>query len=125
MKIKIALALLISAALGGLAVQGLHAQAKPPGYAIISIDLTDEAGFVKEYAPMAGKIITGSGGKYLARGGKVVAVEGAPVKRLVVVQFESLDKAVATFTSDAYKEARKVGDKYAKFHILATEGAAP
>jgi uncharacterized protein (DUF1330 family) len=39
-----------------------------------------------------------------------------------LVQFESADKAVATFTSDAYKDARKIGDKFAKFRILVTEG---
>jgi uncharacterized protein (DUF1330 family) len=55
-----------------------------------------------------------------------VAIEGEPPKSRVAVHvWESIDKAQAGFTSDAYKEARKIGDKYAKFRIIAVEGVAP
>jgi uncharacterized protein (DUF1330 family) len=36
--------------------------------------------------------------------------------------FESMEKAKAAFGSSAYKEAKKVGDKYAKFRVYAVEG---
>lgn len=36
--------------------------------------------------------------------------------------FESMEKAKATFDSPAYKAAKKVGDKYAKFRVYAVEG---
>jgi uncharacterized protein (DUF1330 family) len=42
-----------------------------------------------------------------------------------VIAFDSLDKAVATFGSADYKDARKTGDKYAKFHTFVVEGSAP
>jgi len=38
--------------------------------------------------------------------------------------FESMEKARAAFDSPAFKEAKKVGDKYAKFRVYAVEGLA-
>ena len=53
---------------------------------------------------------------------KMVAIAGAAARRLVIVAFDNLDKAQATFTSAAYKETRKPGDQYATFRVLAVEG---
>ena len=39
----IALSLLAGAALGGTAIQGLHAQAKPPAYVVTEVQIIDEA----------------------------------------------------------------------------------
>ena len=39
------------AALGGAAIQGLHAQAKPPVYYVAEIDVTNPDAYAKEYAP--------------------------------------------------------------------------
>ena len=123
---KVAIALVAGTVIGGAAIQGLHAQAKPPAYAVVEIDVSNQDGFMKEYSPIAGKAITGGGGKYLARGGKNVAIEGEPPKPpTVVIQFDSLEKAQAAFTSAEYKEGRKIGDKYAKFRIWAMEGVSP
>jgi uncharacterized protein (DUF1330 family) len=120
---KIALAMLAGTGLGGAAIQGLHAQAKLPAYTVVEIDVTNQDAFVKEYAPIAGKAITDGGGTYLARGGKNVAIDGEPPKvRTVVISFDSLEKAQATFASTEYREGRKIGDKYAKFRIWAVEG---
>jgi uncharacterized protein (DUF1330 family) len=81
--------------------------------------------FLKEYAPIVGKAITAGGGKYPARGGKNVSIDGAPpTARTVVIAFDSMEQAQATFASAAYREGRKTGDKYAKFRIWATEGLA-
>jgi uncharacterized protein (DUF1330 family) len=125
-RFTVALAMFAGFGLGAAAIQGLHAQTKPPAYAIVEIDVSNQDAFVKEYSPIAGKAITAGGGKYLARGGKSVAIEGEPPKsRPVVIEFESLEKAQATFASAAYREGRKVGDKYAKFRIWAVEGVSP
>lgn len=121
----VTLSLLAGIAVGATAVQKLNAQAKPKGYAVVEIDVTNEEPYMKEYAPTAGKALTEAGGKFLARGGKVVGIDGdAPKKRSVILEFESLDKAQAAFASAPYRENRKVGDKYAKFRIFAIEGLA-
>ena len=108
-----------------MAVQDLHAQAKPPAYVIVNVTVSDEDNYQKElkgYGATVGKILTDGGAKYLARGGKIVVIEGAPSKRLVVLAFESLEKAEATMSSTAYRQARKPGDQYAKFRIIAVVG---
>jgi uncharacterized protein (DUF1330 family) len=122
---KMTLTLLAGIAIGGVAIQGLHAQAKPPAYVVVEIDVTNQDAFLKEYSPIAGKAITGGGGTYLARGGKNVAIDGEPPKpRTVVIAFDSIEKAQAAFASTDYREGRKIGDKYAKFRIWAVEGLA-
>jgi uncharacterized protein (DUF1330 family) len=92
---KVAIALVAGAAIGGAAIQGLHAQATPPAYVVVEIDATNPDAFAKEYAPIAGKAITEGGGTYLARGGKNVAIEGTPPKaRTVIVAFDSLESHI-------------------------------
>jgi uncharacterized protein (DUF1330 family) len=73
--------------------------------------------------PVAGKALAAGGIKFLVRGGKSEGIEGAaPSKRLVIGQFESFEKAKATYTSPEYLEARKIGNKYGKFRIWVAEG---
>ncbi len=64
------------------------------------------------------------GGQFLAVGGaaagKVTAFEGEAPKLLL--QWDSMDKIEAWRNDPEYKEVRKIGDKYAKFHSYAVEG---
>ena len=46
-------------------------------------------------------------------------------QRVAIIRFENVEKATATFASTAYRDARKVGDKYASFRIFVVEGAVP
>jgi uncharacterized protein (DUF1330 family) len=119
----VAVSILAGIAIGGLAVQHLHAQAKPPAYVIAEIEVSKADAFVKEYAPFAGKALRDSGAKTLVLGGKTVSFDGAPPQPLITINaFESMEKAQAAFTSTAYRDARKIGDKYARFRIFAVEG---
>src|ERR1700693_2367571 len=121
-----ALAMVGSAALGAAAVQTLHAQAKPFAFQIAEVTVTNQDGFTKEFAPVIAKVVTDAGGKFLARGGKTVSVQGAPAQpRIVVVQFDSLDKMQALFDSAAFKQAITLGDKYATQRIYGVEGVSP
>jgi uncharacterized protein (DUF1330 family) len=124
--IALALATLAGAALGAAAIQGLHAQAKPPAFNIAEITITNDEAYTKEYVPPILKSIQDSGGKFIVRGGKIASVVGAPpAPRITVIQFESLDKAQAWFNSPAYKAAQAIGDKYATFRAYQVEGVAP
>jgi uncharacterized protein (DUF1330 family) len=127
MRVKPALALSLLAAfgLGAATMQVLHAQSKPPAYAILEIDVTNQDAFLKEYAPAATKAIEAAGGKFLVRGGKTVAIEGAPPKgRVIVSAYDNLEQAQAALASPAYLESRKSGDKYATFRTFVVEGVA-
>jgi len=67
-----------------------------------------------------------AGGKFLVRGGKTISYEGAaPASRVVVIQFDSLDKLQTLYNSAAYKDAIAVGDKYATQRIFGVEGFSP
>lgn len=121
----VVLSVLTGIAVGATATQKLNAQAKPKGYAIVEIDVANVDAYTKEYLPVAGKALTDAGGKYLARGGRAVGIDGDPPKpRVVVLEFESLEKAQAAFASGPYREGRKIGDKYAKFRVFGVEGLA-
>jgi uncharacterized protein (DUF1330 family) len=130
MKIQYAvtLTLLAGVAIGAIAVQGLRAQAGPPVYVITLVDASNPDGYSKEYSPKAAASIKAAGGHRVAAGGlgggKITALEGSPPMRAVVNQFDSLEKAEAWRNSDAYKEARKIGNKYAKFNAFAIEGVS-
>jgi uncharacterized protein (DUF1330 family) len=124
--ITVGLAMAASAALGAAAVQTLHAQTKPPAYNIAEITIKDQDGYNKEYLPLITKALTDAGGKFLVRGGKTISYEGAaPATRVVVIQFESLDKLQALYNSAAYRDAVAVGDKYATQRIFGAEGVSP
>ena len=119
----VALSILAGVAVGAAAVQALHAQAKPPAYVVAEIDIANVEPFDREYVPPAAKAIADGGGKYIVRGGRTVTFFGEPPKpRLAVMVFESMEKAQTAFNSPAYKEAKTVGDKYAKFRVYAVEG---
>ena len=121
-KIKMTLAALAGAFLGAAAIQALHAQAKPPVYTVTEIDVTNVDAYMKEYVPIVQPIIKKGGGKLLAASLKITAIEGTAPKRVAINVWDSLEKAQALYTSPEYKEAQKIGDKYAKFRRYAVEG---
>ena len=119
----VALSVLAGAVLGAGVIQGLHEQAKPPAFVVAEIDVSNREAFVKEFVPLGTKALaTGSGFKTLARGNKTLSIEGAAPKFIAINQFDSLDEAIKAYNSLEYKEARKIGDKYATFRIYAAEG---
>ena len=60
-----------------------------------------------DYAKLAGPAIAAGGGKFLARGEAVKAYEKGVLQRVVVIEFDSIDKAVATHDSPGYQAALK------------------
>jgi uncharacterized protein (DUF1330 family) len=119
----VTLAMLAGFGLGAIAVQSLHAQGTPPVYYISEIEITDIDGYTKEYGPKVQGTVKAAGGRLLAAGQKVTAIEGEPPKSRAVVQvWDSLEKIQAWRNSAEYKENRKIGDKYAKFRSYAVEG---
>ncbi len=121
---KVVLGLLASAAIGGGAIETLHAQAKPPIYVIEEIDVSNLDSYLREYAVKSTALVNASGGHRLVIGnGKITPIEGEPPKsRVVILKWESMEKMQAWINSPENKDLRKIGDKYAKFRIFAVEG---
>src|SRR5438045_6632762 len=83
-------------ALGAVAIDQLHAQAKPPVFYVAEITMKNAEAYQKEYAPKAQAIIKKHGGKILAAGQNITAIEGAPpASRVAVQQWESMEKIKA------------------------------
>jgi uncharacterized protein (DUF1330 family) len=112
--------------LGAGMVHELHAQATPPAYVISEIAVVDETGYANEYVPLANKALIAGGQKRLASSSNTLAIAGEPPKsRIVLSVFENMEKAQAAYSSPAYLEAQKIGERYATFRVFAVEGATP
>ena len=125
----IASALLAGVGIGAVAVQSLHAQTNRPVYLVTEIDVTDPGAYATEYAPKVQASVKAAGGRIIALGGTggagakfVTQVEGQPPKRVVIPVWDSLQKMQAWRSSDDNREARKIGDQYAKFRSYAVDG---
>jgi uncharacterized protein (DUF1330 family) len=63
------------------------------------------------YAALAGPVMREHGGRFLARGMPTAAFESGVVERTVVIEFDSVDAAVAAYESPGYQAAlAELGD---------------
>lgn len=77
---------------------------------------------LKAYAALAAEAVKAHGGRFLVRGGNMEAKEFAVAERTVLVEFDSFEKARATYASDAYQEALKVLDGAVVRDLRIVEG---
>ena len=74
------------------------------------------------YAKLAGPAIQAAGGRFLARGTAAKAYEAGVVQRVVIVEFDSVDKAAAAHDSAGYQAALEVLGKGADRDLRIVEG---
>ena len=118
----IGLSLLAGVALGAIAVQGLNAQTKPPVYMIAVNEVSNQDGYAKEYLPPAQKSIKDHGGVYVAAGPGTQVAGNLPNGRVVILRWESMEALQGWRNSPEYQAALKMGEKYAKYNIIAVNG---
>ena len=107
--------------LGAAAVHGVSAQATPPAYTIAEIEVKDADTF-KKYGQATSAAIPAAGGRFIVRGGRTYTLGGAPPKQVVVIQWDSFEKAQAYFQSDAYRQVVPFRDQGAAFRGFVVEG---
>jgi uncharacterized protein (DUF1330 family) len=127
-RIATGLTLLAGVAIGATAIQGLHAQAKPPAYVVIPIlKINDPAAFkagVIDKGSETGAAMTAAGGHYLIRTQKFTSLDGTPPDRLVIIAFDSVEKAQAYENSAALKDVNAARMKSTNSLSFIVEGMA-
>ena len=118
----VALGMVASFALGAVAVQTLHAQAKPPAYFIAENDVTNEDAYKNEFLSAVGPYIKAHGGRYLAAGNATALSGDAPKSRVVIIVWDNMEKLQGWYKSSEHQKALQVGAKYAKFREYAIPG---
>ena len=63
-------------------------------------------------------------GRFIARGGQTYVVNGAPPKRIAIIQWESLETAKAFYESEEYKRVIPIRDKSSNFRAFVIEGVS-
>ncbi len=91
-------------------------------YVIVDIQVKDPERY-KDYVKLSPESIKLYGGSFLARGGKHETLEGSWVPgRLVILQFENVEKAKAWLNSPEYGPAKKLRHQYATSNMVVIEG---
>jgi uncharacterized protein (DUF1330 family) len=96
----------------------------PKGYWIACYHSISNPDALAAYAKLAGPAIAAAGGRFLARGNAAKAYEAGIAQRVVLIEFDSVERAIAAHDSEAYQAALKVFGNAAKRDLRIVEGAA-
>ncbi|UOD49717.1 DUF1330 domain-containing protein [Orrella daihaiensis] len=92
-------------------------------YVIAMVNVTDNDKY-KNYMVKASEACAKYGGKYLVRGGETEIMEGAfPWSRVVVLEFDSRDRAREFYNSVEYQAGKKERLGAADFNMMIVDGA--
>ncbi len=93
-----------------------------PGYVIADVDIIDSEIFA-QYRSQDGSSIDKYGGKFIVLGGPVEKVEGDwEPKRLVILEFESVQRAREWYHSQEYSGPIKLRHQSARTNLIFVEG---
>jgi uncharacterized protein (DUF1330 family) len=96
-----------------------------PAYVVVDIQVLRQSEY-ERYKELAPPSIAKHGGRYLARGGPTEVLEGSwQPKRLVILEFPSVEKAKAWWSSKDYAEGKALRQASAKSAMVIVEGAPP
>jgi uncharacterized protein (DUF1330 family) len=93
----------------------------PKGYWFAAVDVSDPEGY-KQYVAANAVAFAKYGGRFLVRGGRAVTVEGSNRSRLVVIEFDDFDKALACYRSPEYAAAMALRQGRGMADIAVVEG---
>ena len=93
------------------------------GYWITLYRSVSNPAALAEYAKLAGPAIQAGGGRFLVRGTPAKTYDAGLNQRTIVIEFDSLEKAIATFESPAYQTAKKLLEGSVERDVRLVEGA--
>jgi uncharacterized protein (DUF1330 family) len=92
------------------------------GYWITLYHSVSDPAALAEYAKLASRVIDAAGARFLVRGVPTKVYEAGLVDRTVVIEFESVEKAIATYESPTYQAACKLLEGKAKRDVRFVQG---
>ena len=94
-------------------------------YVIVDIHITDPRGY-EEAKKLTPATVAAYGGRYLARGGRTECLEGDwTPERLVILEFESIERAREWLDSPEYQPIRAVRHRCAQTNMVVVESLPP
>lgn len=91
-------------------------------YVVVDIEVIDPVRY-EEYKTLAAAAVTAWGGRYAARGGQTEVLEGEwQPRRLVILEFPTVQQAKAWWASDEYGPAKKLRQETARTNMVLVEG---
>lgn len=94
----------------------------PKAYMLSAYHSVSDPEKLAAYAKLAGPAIQAGGGRFIARGPAARAMEGGLMQRTVIVEFDSLETALALYDRPDYQEAVRVLDGGAERDMRIVEG---
>jgi uncharacterized protein (DUF1330 family) len=93
-----------------------------PAYLISQIEVHDPVGY-EQYRKLVPPSLGKYGGKFIARGGRIDVLEGdwSP-RRVVICEFESIERAREWYESEEYRPAMEIRQKTATAKIIVVDG---
>ena len=94
------------------------------GYIVVCYRAVKDPVKLSEYARAAGPVMQAAGGRFLVRGLAAKTYEAGLAQRTVVIEFDSVERAIEAFESAPYQAAVKLlGDAVVR-DVRVVEGAA-
>jgi uncharacterized protein (DUF1330 family) len=91
-------------------------------YVIVNIQVTDPELYA-EYIKLTPGSIAPFGGRFVVRGGRAERIEGSyEPRRVVVLEFDTYDRAKAWWASEGYREAKALRQRSAITDMILVEG---
>jgi len=92
-------------------------------YVIAEIEVTDAA-LYEDYRKQVAATVEKHGGRFIVRGGSVEPLEGGwSPKRLAILEFPTMQKALGWYRSAEYAPLIKLRQRASRGKLLAVEGA--
>jgi uncharacterized protein (DUF1330 family) len=123
MNYKVALAVLAGISIGIAVARAVQSEVKtPPGYVIAEVEVNDPQ-TMQKYGAKVPETLAPFNHHYVILSDKIQALEGEPPKGgIVMIAFDSVEKARAWYDSPAYAAIRPLRQSAAKSRLFIVEG---
>jgi|SRR5271167_2238829 len=91
-------------------------------YVLVNVDTSDPEKY-EAYKAIAQETVAQFGGRYLVRGGRMTVLEGEwRPTRMVILEFESFERAMAWWESETYAPAKTLRQSLSKTDMILVDG---